>query len=78
MSVASVAQRAVAQPVRPQREREPAKSVDKQHQAKALPPDRPAAKPKATAHHADVTYSRAKENPPQHLQPKGTRVDLKA
>jgi hypothetical protein len=78
MSVSSVSQRAMPQPVRPQREREPAKAVDKQPQTKALPSDRPAAKVKASSHYADVTYSRAKENTTQHAQPKGRRVDIKA
>jgi hypothetical protein len=76
MSVSSVSQRANPQPVHQERERQPAKAVDKQ--PKALPSDRPAAKEKTFAHHADVTYSRAKENTTQHAQPKGRSVDVKA
>jgi hypothetical protein len=78
MSVSSVSQRAMPQPVRPQQEREPAKSVGKQPQTKALPSERTDAKVKASAHYADATYSRTKENTAQHAQPVGKRVDIKA
>jgi len=78
MSVSPVSQSAMPQSVRPQQEREPAKAVDKQPQTKALPSDRPDAKVKASAHSADVTYSRTKENTAQHAQPVGKRVDIKA
>ena len=86
MSVSSVSQRpapqAQAQPVQQQRAREASKADVKQMQNdkldKQTQTDKPATKQKASAHYAEVTYSRAKENTTQHAAPKGRRIDIKA
>ncbi len=73
MSVSSVSQRALPQPVQQQPAREPVKAAAKE------PPDvKPAVREKPPVQHPEVTYFHAKEKTPQNASPKGQKVDLKA